>query len=485
MLGAAGSSKESAEAAFLRRTSNDINFYFKCLGYTPTWQQRELVDAFVAGEPNIAVRSGKGPGKTTVTALLIPWWSLVSYQSMAVITAPTMDQCRNVWLAEAERWLMNGDKRVKHFFKFNNNGYGIRGNSQKIWGGRLRTANKKENLQGLHRPNMLIYMEEASGLSHPIMQTIQDTLSGNSDASAAGGQNRCVAVGNPNTRTCRFFDFFHSLKGNPWHCLHWNAEETPDSAWFSQKRNDLISEEFGKDSDIYRVAVLGEFPSLDPDNLISEHDLNQCFGPDAYLKAFNNEDTTKQIGMDLARFGGDELVTVFRNGRIVLDFDARNHVEPHIMIDRAVMLQDQFTWKDSECTYVVDTSGMGESAVGPLADTRKLGKRVHEFHSHNTAFERTKYADKISEAWCGFAKMVRSGDLYLGEKIDKRLVTQLTTRKYFVTKDGLIKIESKDEYKTRLKDTENGSLGKSPDRADGIVMAFYNHATQTQRVSMY
>ena len=482
----AGNSKasESGQALFLKRVVEDINYYFKLLGFSPTHQQQELVDSFVANEPRIAVRSGKGPGKTTVTAVLIPWWSLTRYQSNALITAPTMDQCRNVWLAEAQRWIMNGDKKVQHFFTFTNSGYGIRGNPAKIWGGRLRTASKPENLQGIHRENLLIYMEEASGLSHAIMQTIQDTLSGNKDVELYGGQNRALAVGNPNTRTCRFFDFFHSLKDNPWTCLHWNAEETPDSAWFSQERNKEIADEFGIDSDIYRVAVLGEFPSLDPDNLISEQDLEACFGPEAYDRAFKHPDNTKQIGMDLARFGGDELVTVFRNGRIVIDFDARNHVEPHIMIDRAVMLQDQYQWKDSECVYAVDTSGMGEAAVGPLADTRKLGKKVHEFHSHGRAVERTKYADKITEAWCGFAKKVRSGELYLGAKRDNRLIQQLSTRKYFVTKDGLIKIESKDDYKKRMQDNDNGTLGKSPDRADGIVIAFYDHATQTQRVSI-
>jgi hypothetical protein len=298
------------------------------------------------------------------------------------------------------------------------------------------------------------------------------------------GNNVWHCVGNPNTRTCRFFDFFHSLMDNPWKALHWNAEMTPLSAWFSGERNLEIEEEFGKDSDVYRVAVLGEFPSIDPDSLISEIDLNKCFGTDAYARAFAHTDNTKQIGIDLARFGGDECVNVFRHGRVMLSMEAQTKVEPYVMIDRAVMQQDQLKWADGDCMYVVDTSGMGESAVGHLGSKKKMGKRVHEFYSQNTAYESQKYANKISEAWCGFARMVRSGDLYLGDKPDRKLVYQLIARKYGVDKDGRIKIETKDEYKKRLADDDTGGeLGKSPDRADAMVQAFYERASQSQRIA--
>ena len=80
--------------------------------------------------------------------------------------------------------------------------------------------------------------------------------------------------------------------------------------------------------------------------------------------------------------------------------------------------------------------------------------------------------------------MVRSGDLYLGDKPDKKLVTQLINRKYHVDKDGRIKIESKDDYKKRMEELETGSLGKSPDRADAVVAAYYGAAKQSQRISV-
>lgn len=463
---------------FLKRCKSDINFYFRLIGFTPTWQQQQYVDAIVAGESNVAVRSGKGPGKTSVTAACLPWWTMTRPMSNIVVTAPTMRQCKDFWLAEAEKWISGGDPVLRQIFKFTNTGFGVRGHKANQWGCILATATNPEAFQGLHNTNLLVYCEEASGVDRAIMQAIQDTMSGHK------GDNVWHCVGNPNTRTCRFFDFFHSLEGNPWHTLHWNAEETPISAWFSGERNLEIEEEFGKDSDVYRVAVLGEFPSIDPDSLISEIDLNKCFGRDAYARAFAHPDTTKQIGVDLARFGGDECVNIFRNGRVMLSMEAQSKIDPNTMIDRAVMMQDQLKWANEKCIYVVDTSGMGETAVGHLGGKRRMGKRVHEFYSQNTAAECTKYANKITEAWCGFARMVRSGDLYLGDKPDRKLVYQLIARKYGIDKDGRIKIETKDEYKKRLADDDTGGeLGKSPDRADAIVMAFYEHATQSQRIA--
>jgi len=507
--------KKDPVAQFLLRCKTDINFYFDQIGFDPTWQQQELVDAFVAGYPNIAVRSGKGPGKTAATAALIPWWSLTNFLSQAVVTAPTEAQCKNVWLSQAQKWVMDGSPQIRYFYNFTGRGYSLRYHKNEIWGCYIRTATRPENFQGIHNERLLIYCEEASGVARPIMQAIQDTLTGNKEnlteeqktevlddkkartlsptmramyeerGTLKVALNRWLCVGNPNTRTCRFFDFFHSLAGNPWKALHWNAEETPITNWFSGERNIEIEEEFGKDSDVYRVAVLGDFPSLDPNVLVSEDDLNKCYGTEAYQRAFKHPDTTKQIGIDLARFGGDECVSGFRNGRVLLKLEAKSGIDPLDWVDRAVVLQDQFKWKDKDCMYVPDTSGMGEAAVGHIGSKRRLGKRVHEFYSQNTAHNSAKYANKITEAWCEFAKMVRSGELYLGEKKDRKTILQLTNRLYSIDKDGRIKIETKDEYKKRMADVDmGGELGKSPDRADSLVMTFYPYATQSQRIAL-
>lgn len=469
---------------FLREIKSDIYAYCHYLKVTPHWQQKELFDAYMCNKNGavggkIACRSGKGPGKSFAASIVGSHWNLVHPYSKMVCTAPVQEQAKDVWLSQVRQLVMStsADPRISTLFNFTGMGYGILGMPKDEWGCAIRTATRKENFAGKHKKYLGFIEEESSGVPRSISEAINETLVN------PEGTYLWLKIGNPTSRTGAFFDCFNS-QADKWNLIHWNAEETPESEHFNYRRNQEIEEEYGKDSDIYRVAVQGEFPSLDPDSLINETMLMKCFGPEAYARAFAHADNTKQIGIDLARFGGDECVNVFRRGRILLSMDAKSHIDPNVMIDKAVADQDSFQWKNADCMYVVDTSGMGESAVGNIGGARKMGKRVHEFYSQNTAHESAKYENKITEAWCAFAKMVKSGELYLGDKPDRRLVSQLTNRKYGVSsKSGKIRIETKDEYKTRNKDQENGELGKSPDRADGVVMAFYPHATQSQRLA--
>ena len=458
--------------------------YAEALGFTPNFQQMEAFDAYNEavmgrGKPKIACRAGKGPGKTACTGIIFTHWSLTHPLSKLVVTAPTFRQCQEVWLAEAKARINSSaaDPRIGELFNFLGKGYGVMGAKPAEWGCVLITAITKEAFQGQHRKYIAFLEEEASGVKADISNAIKETLSN------AKGTYLHIRIGNPNTRLCAFFDSFHSEKSQ-WKCLHWNTEETTETEYFSRRRNKEIEDEFGKNSDIYRISVLGEFPNLDPNCLISGDDLDDCCTSETLNNVhLNNPDQKKQIGTDLARYGGDECVVIARHGGIFFDMWAEK-TDPNNAIDRAIQFQDVYGWANHECTHVVDTSGMGEVAVGAMGDARRMGRTVHEFYSQNTAFDNIKYHDKISESWCLFAKLVKLRLVYLGEKLDKKLKIQLTTRRYIVMPDGRIKIESKDDYAKNMKDAENGTIGKSPDRADALVMAFYEHASESMRIAV-
>jgi phage terminase large subunit len=464
---------------FIKPFQHDIYAYCDVLGVSPHWQQKQFLDAYQAGESRITCRAGKGPGKSFVTAIAMSHWSLTHAKSSLIVTAPTFRQCKDVWLSQVYDLITSSraNPKLKEYFTFRGTGYGILGAKNAEWGCQLVTALKKEAFQGMHKLWLAFLEEEASGVPTEISNAISETISN------AKGHYLHVKIGNPNTRLCVFFDSFNK-DASKWHKLHWNTEETPETEYFSKRRNDDIAEEFGRNSDIYRISVLGEFPNLDPNCLISEEDLDACCTPEALQRALHeNPDSTKQIGLDLARYGGDECVVVWRRGGVLYGMWA-DKTDPNNAIDKAVAGQISYDWDDHECTYVVDTSGMGEAVVGQVGGANRMGKRVHEFYSQNTAKESNKYDDKITEAWVHFSKLVKKRLVYLGEKIDKKLKTQLTTRRYVVTPKGKIKIESKDDYKKNNKDSENGTIGKSPDRADGVVMAFYPHATVSSRIAV-
>lgn len=456
--------------------------YADALGFIPNHQQRELMVAYDeamnnGADPRIACRAGKGPGKTKITSVIFTHWSITHPDSALIVTAPTFRQCQGVWLSEAKAtvYSSSADPRVGMLFNFTGKGYGVLGAKPAEWGCQLITAVTKEAFQGLHRLYIAFLEEEASGVKADISNAIKETLSN------AKGKWLHVRIGNPNTRICTFFDSFHKEKAR-WRCLHWNTEETEETEYFSRRRNKEIEEEFGKNSDIYRISVLGEFPSIDPNCLIAEEDLDACYTINARMNAmYVNTDHKKQIGMDLARYGGDECVDVARDGGMMLEMWA-DKTDPNNAIDKAMFIQDMLNWDDAETTFVVDTSGMGEVAVGAIGDKRRMGKKVHEFYSQGVPHS-DRYHDKISEAWFEFAKLVRKQWVYLGESQDKKLRVQLTTRRYIVTPKGKLKVESKDEYAKNNEDVENGRIGKSPDRADGVVMAFYDHATTSMRIA--
>jgi hypothetical protein len=462
----------------------DVHKFVQALGVKPHWQQEQLLDAYQNGETNIAVRSGQGPGKTFCSCVIWLHWLLANPYGLLVITAPTMRQCKDVWLAQARQLIQEADPRLKAAYEFTNTGIKMFGHKAADWGAYLATANKAENFQGIHRERLGIHCEEASGLDRGIIETIQGTLSG------AEGTYLWLQIGNPNSRDCAFYDSFYG-NSSIWYCIHWNGEETPETPFFSRRRNAEVEEEHGRDSDIYRVRVLGEFPSLDPNSIISLEELKACCTPEALLNATRINASLRakgkqrrHLGLDLARFGGDENTIVpfesnIQKGKI----EAYSRIDPNDALDRAIKMQEELEWETEHTLYIVDTSGMGEGVVGSLGQKKRLGKRVHEYYTQNCANESSKYANKATEAWMLFAKAVRKKEIYL--LYDKKTFDQLSKRRYGIDKRGRILIESKDDYKKRQKGGDTGDLGKSPDRADCITMGYYPVAEVSSRIAAF
>lgn len=459
-------------------TREGIYRYIDYLGVTPTWQQMQLVDAYARGDSRIACRSGKGPGKTFISAIILTHWVLVHPMSMLIVTAPTFRQCKEGWMSRAEKILTSPDAHpyFAELFNFRGSGFGVLGHKNAMWGCQLITARNKEAFQGIHEDYLAIFEDESSGVPLEISEAAAETIKN------ADGTFLHMKIGNPNTRLCKFFDAFNK-DSLMWTKLHWNAEETPESQYFSQERNVEIAQEFGKNSDIYRIAVLGEFPSVDPNCLISEEDLDKCLLQEALNNALRYGDPLdKRIAIDLARYGGDENAITVVAGYLVYSRWARK-CSPLQALDKAGLFQEQFNWADKDCIYVIDTSGMGEVAVDEMGGERRRNKRVHEFYSQNTPVESDKYHDRISEAWCFLAKLIRHQHVYLGVHLEHRVRVQLCTRRYMVTPKGKIKVESKDDYMKQFKDAENGTIGQSPDQADSLVMAFCPEVSESSRVA--
>lgn len=455
-----------------RRTREDIFVFAEAMNFTPTHQQAKLMQAVMDAKHHkasnwIACRSGQGPGKTTVSAIIGLWRCWQHVDALTIVTAPTMRQCRDVWLVEARRRLDAADPTISRWFNVTKTKIEIGGRAD--WGVKLVTATREENAQGYHQENMTVICEEASGIPRELVTQFKGTLS-NPDS-------LLIQIGNPNTRDCDFYSCFTTMRQR-WQCFVFNAEETAEHYphIVSPQRNRDLEEEFGRDSDVYRVRVLGEFPHADPNCVLSDELLHPCMERDMVLKCAqmprpSGGSPARQFGIDFARFGGDESVIYRRSGQSVVEWERFAHTDPSRVVSRALRMQSDARWRDGDCWFVADAGGMGQGVMHLFHDAEK---QIVEFHNGGKATE-TDYANKITQAWFNFARAVRAKRACI--PVDNRLLQQLTTRQYFTDKKGKLILESKDDYMKRGHD--------SPDRADALVLAFWDDVEAVANLTLH
>lgn len=427
-----------------------------------TWQQEELLDvlqleAWLPVEQRkkrVAIRSGQGPGKTAISVIAALWRCLRYPDALCIVTSPSMRQCKQ-WVDECQRLLKDAHPILQRHIKCYGTKVEIGGS--KMWGIRTATATRSENLQGIHEKRLTFIADEASGVSRAIIETIKGTLS-NPDA-------LFIQIGNPNTTDCAFYDCF-TQHADQWYRLHWNAEDTARDYphLVSPGRNRQLEWEYGRDSDVYRIRVLGEFPQSDPSSVLSLEDLMVCTRTNLLGCASITDmiEVNHAISLDYARYGSDESVVARRSGLAIVDWKVFTKIDPRVVTDYAFRLQYDSNWRDDQCWFIPDAGGMGQGVVHSFHES---GKQVHEFHTQSRAADSMMFADQYSEAWWAFRQLVREHICRIPN--DARLLKQLSTRQYYTDRKGKLKVETKDEWRDRTETTE------SPDRADAIVMAFY------------
>ena len=126
-------SKQANDFAHLhQRLANDIYEFARACNFEPTFQQAQLLDAVQNavlgdGNPRIAVKSGQGPGKTVTSGIVGLWLLMREPYTKLIVTAPTMRQCYDVWLAEVRQTLRRASPAVANIFNLTNTGIGVLG----------------------------------------------------------------------------------------------------------------------------------------------------------------------------------------------------------------------------------------------------------------------------------------------------------------------------------------------------------------------
>lgn len=448
------------------------------LRFNPTPQQAKVLQAVQDGELFLAVKSGQGPGKTKVSSIISVFWQIQDLNVRTITTAPSMRQCRSVWLSEVRDTIAKAHPLLRKFITVTSSTvyYGgfVKGQPRhKNWRCELLTASGSEAFQGQHNKRLNAIVEEASGVASEIIEALKGTVSNvRNEWQQDAEEGHILMIGNPNQRDTEFFKCFSEKLSNTWRTITLDAEEAPI---VNPKKLIKHAIEFGIDSDFYRVRVLGEFPATDPTGIINPEDVLACTETDV-VKAVQHPKLVgqRQFGIDLARQGGDETIVYRRFGGCIVEWkkwSKTTDFEPAHAIRWAFTAQAKAEWHSWQTLFVFDAGGIGQG-VYHLFD--EASREAFPFHTQAKASRPTIYANRMTEAWFQLAALLRDRRIRIPD--DPVLHHQLGTRRYEFTKDGLLLAEPKDKYMKRTGDP-------SPDRADALVMAFYNTAYTGSQVA--
>lgn len=462
-------------------------------------QQKEILEA-IQYERRVSVRSGTARGKDFVAAVaslcflyLTPEFVNGDFHSAKVVnTAPTGRQVKNIMIPEItklfHKGMLPGDLMADGI-RFTSLGF-------KDWflAGFKAGDENIEAWSGLHAPNLMVVVTEASGISQSTFDAIEGILQGNS---------RLVLVFNPN-RTSG--ESYASTKSKLYKSFKLNCLESPnvrakkiiipgqvDYEWVAEKiekgwalpiskaEMDKSKYDFefeGKayrPNDLFRVKVLGEFPEEAEDILIPigwvEHanaKWKQLKESGDYSDYVNND--TLKLGADIAGMGRDMTVLTHRYDCYVdkVSTYAGHGGSSTIHMKVAGMINNILSTKKGYA--LIDTIGEGAGVLS----------RLHELGIDNAVSCKGSYHAKGLRDTTGQYKFLNlraymfwalrealntNNPESLALPPDEELMQELCEIRWEFTSDGKIKIEAKDNIKERL--------GRSPDKADSLAYSYF------------
>ena len=419
-------------------------FVREILGAVPEAYQDDLLQAVGGGKRKISVRSGHGTGKTTSLSWSMIWFLLFRYPCKVVVTAPTSAQLYDALFAELKRWINELPPALQSLVEAKTDRIElIAAPSEAFISARTSRAEQPEALAGVHSDNVMLVIDEASGVPEQVYEAASGSMSGHNAVT--------ILAGNPTRSSGTFYETHHRLKEH-WHTLHWSCIE---SSRVSDEFVDEMKTRYGEDSNAYRIRVLGEFPLGDDDTIIPMHLAEAAVDRDIAVSP-----SLRPIwSLDVARFGGDRTVLLRRTGNVVTDVEAWQGLDLMATVGRVKAHYDGLMTSQRPSEILVDSIGLGSGVVDRM---RELGMPVRGINvSEAPAFGNT-YVNLRTELIFRVRGWLEQRSCRLPK--NSTLVSELTSIRYSYSSSGKVKAESKDDMRRR-------GL-KSPDLADSLFLSF-------------
>lgn len=427
-------------------------------------------------EREIAVRSGNGIGKSMIAAVVLSWW-FDCLRGSAFITAPTAKQAKSPFgylraLRVQSRYALPGEVLETE----------IRGADD--WWIRMVTARDEVGFQGMHAfsadgttpPRMLGLVDEASGVGQAIYTAIRGCVT--------GGRDLLLHLGNPNLPAGDFAACFrdphvrrHTISSLDSPNVAARREVVPGLV--SHRFVESIARRFGRDSDVYRVRVLGLPPRNDHASVVSitvweqakqrAIEARERLGCGEEMPPLRGRE---RAGLDPAGDGSDA------SGWVVRD-DVRLREARRLDMDTPALTRFAADWlrNGPGRSLAIDAGGLGlpifESlaeefpgrVVGVLFGSLPVGDADDDWLQATGSSVRVhRYADRRTEIWHRAARWYEHAEI--GDEIEPESLDELETDvlgvRSSVNAKGQLQLEKKAETRVRI--------GRSPDLGDAAAL---------------
>ena len=294
----------------------------------------------------------------------------------------------------------------------------------------MRASNAIKSLEGYDRA----WIEEAQSVSAESLQMLIPTIRMNG--------SEIWASYNPNTEE----DAIESLKlreGAVVVKCNWN-----DNPWFTEKLAKDREADYKFNPDLARHIWEGECLSQADNAVMSRIAVHEAMEREV------DDEGDYQIAVDVARYGSDSSIISMRKGLKLKELKEYKNMSLVELCGHIEVMAGN----NHNMTIKVDETGVGGGVVDILQS--RGYRNVIGINFGSKPQDTDKFADLPSEMWCTFP----ISDVSLIN--DSGLFHELTDRRFSYDHKARRAVESKDSYKAR-------NNGKSPDKADSVLMLFY------------
>lgn len=416
------------------------------------WSAQQRIAEAVRDNRRVAVVATHGIGKSFLAAQLVVWWidQHPPGEAQVITTAPTGEQVKLILWREINK----AHRRAGAIGEVSLTQWRI--GNEIVAVGRKPSDYNEHAFQGLHARYLLVVLDECSGVTAQLWRDAGKLIT-NEDC-------RILAIGNPDREGSQF----HKTTESPlWHVERIAFSQTPAATGETVQGDlldrlvsqlwvdELIAEE-GADSAVVQRQVEGRF--------VTDGDEDKVIRRSKVIASRAAAETTdaivegeKVVGIDV---GGGVDRTVCRlivGGSFISAELIITSGEPREMARRCATF----------CTTVgadlvhVDEIGVGRGLIGHLRDLLP-DTIVRGINVATKASEPDRFSSRRDEVWWHMREAFADNELTWLEAYDDEIVQELCTPSW-VEERGRIRVESKKEMRRRL--------GRSPDRADALILA--------------